>query len=216
MSIMQSRIAEYERMYGQAHPGRRMTEKEFDAWIGEKTRAEWVDGEVEMMSAAVSFEHDEVGGWLRAVVGMFAKRRQLGVVHGPEILVRLPRVRRKRLPDVLFLANGREDLKKEEVVDGPPDLIMEVVSTESADRDWLRKYADYEAGGVREYWIVDPLEGKIEAYFLGKAQQYRRIRPRDGKITSRILAGFYLRPEWLLTSPRADEIEVLIELGALE
>lgn len=28
------------------HPGRRMTEEEFVAWCGPKTRAEWVDGEV--------------------------------------------------------------------------------------------------------------------------------------------------------------------------
>ena len=46
MSTLDARLAAVTEIYGQAPPMRRMSEREFDAWIGEKTRAEWVDGEV--------------------------------------------------------------------------------------------------------------------------------------------------------------------------
>src|SRR5688572_8685790 len=80
MTTLDERIAALADIYGQPPPMRRMSEREFDAWRGEKTRAEWVDGEVVMM-APVVVDHGYVVGWLIAVLGLYAEVRDLGTIH---------------------------------------------------------------------------------------------------------------------------------------
>ena len=67
----------------QPHPGRKLSEQEFLDWIGHKTRAEWVDGEVVMM-AADSFDHAGYGWWLLSAVKLFVDDRRLGDVIRPQ------------------------------------------------------------------------------------------------------------------------------------
>lgn len=49
-------------------------------------------------------------------------------------------------------------------ISGAPDLIIEIVSPQSGMHDRGRKYELYERAGVREYWIVDPMEALVEVY----------------------------------------------------
>jgi Uma2 family endonuclease len=212
MSTLDARIAVLADIYGQAPPLRRMSEREFDAWLGEKTRAEWVDGEVIMM-APVTVDHDDVVGWLISLMRIYARRQRLGTIHGPEVLVRLPKIRRKRLPDVMFVSAERRDVVEDKEIGGPPDLIIEVVSHDSINRDWIDKYADYERAGVREYWVIDRLADRVECFKLRAGGTYRATKPREGRLTSAVLRGFHLRPEWVLGLTLPDELDVLKELG---
>src|SRR5205807_315667 len=107
------------------HPGRRMSEAEFVEWIDGKTRAEWVDGEVVLMPPD-NLDHADFGGWLYAVVRAFVTRRSLGAVYGPNVMIRLPRQRRRRIPDLLFVAKGGAARLHKNYIEGPPDLIVEI------------------------------------------------------------------------------------------
>jgi len=210
MSVIHSPKAWLDEPWPQTHPGRRMSEEEFDRWVGEKTRAEWVDGEVIMMAPA-NIEHDDVVGWLKSVLREFCTFHDLGSVHGPEVMIRVPQLTQRRLPDVMFVAKKRSSIIKKTIIDGPPDFIMEVVSPDSIERDWVEKLADYEKAGVREYWIVDVPAKRMEAYSL-KAGQYRRIAERAGKLPSVLLKGFYLRPHWILSGKLPRMMQVMKEL----
>lgn len=211
MSTLQSRIDATADIYGQPHPGRRLTEGEFDAWVGEQTRAEWVAGEVVLMPP-VSLDHDDAVWWVRSLVTLYVDERQLGSVHGPEVLVRLKKLRRKRLPDIAFVSAARADILKKKEIDGPPDLIVEAVSTDSIERDWFEKYDDYERAGVREYWVLDRMADRLECYKLGADHRYRATRVRDDRLPSSALRGFYLRPSWLLESKLKSLLDALNEL----
>jgi len=213
MSLLQPIIRRSEpRGDIQPHPGRRFTEREFLEWIGPKTRAEWIDGEVEMM-AADSLDHSDFGWWLLSVVKLFVSRRALGTTHGPNVLVRLPRQRRTRMPDVAFIAKGGAATRHPNHIEGPPELSMEIVSPDSVVRDWNDKYRDYERAGVREYWVIDRIEHRVAAFALGRDGKYRRIEDDKGKLASTVLKGFYLRIEWLLAPQPPDLSKVLRELG---
>src|SRR5665213_2885174 len=197
---------------GKPHPGRRMTGAEFMEWMDEDTRAEWVDGEVVMMAPA-SVDHVDFSGRLNSLIREFVEHHDLGRVLGTEVLVRLPRQLRKRLPDLLFVAKQREAIIKKTLIDGAPDLIMELVSPDSVARDWRDKYLEYARAGVREYWIIHRDTGRIEVYSLSKLGKYQQIPIQEGKLHSTVLSGFYLRVKWLLASKPPRIREVLRELG---
>jgi Uma2 family endonuclease len=65
-------------------------------------------------------------------------------------------------PDILFVAADRQGIIGEGAIQGPPDLVVEILSegTASVDREIKRKL--YAKCGVREYWIVDPAAKTVE------------------------------------------------------
>jgi Uma2 family endonuclease len=210
MIMLNPKTVPAERDEFQRHPRRRMTEEEFVAWIGEKTRAEWVDGKVVMMSP-VNSEHDMLVFWMRALIQFYSESRDLGVVRGPEFMVRLDQ--RRRLADVLFVSSDRADIVGQNYVAGAPDLIVEVVSPESPARDYREKFADYQAAGVKEYWIVDPAARRMEAHHLFRGRKYRPIPEAVDGIHSIVLPGFRLRSQWVFARPRLSALKILKELG---
>lgn len=204
-------------------PPPRMTEEEFVAWCDEDTRAEWVDGEVIIMSPA-NLEHCGLSAWLISLMLAFVEEHDLGVVL-PKAQIRLSGQRSRRVPDIWFLAESRRHLLRESHLEGPPDLVMEIVSPDSESRDWREKYLEYQAAGVREYWVIDPMSRHVEAYALepvppseGSAateNQYRRLEEREGIIASTVLPGFRLRTAWLWPQTRPKALAALQEMTTL-
>jgi Uma2 family endonuclease len=76
------------------------------------------------------------------------------------ILTRTDRV----VPDFIVVCN--KSIIRHTAIHGAPDLIVEILSTKTAKRDKGYKKDLYERCGVREYWIVLPLQRSIEVYAL--------------------------------------------------
>ncbi len=195
-----------------SHPGRRMTEDEFVEWSGD-TWVEWVDGEVIVMSP-VNIRHAILFSFVLPLIVAFAEQRDLGRVLSEPFQMRLGKQRRRRSPDVMFVAAARESAIQANQLEGPADLVVEIVSPDSLSRDWREKYLEYEAGGVREYWVIDPMAQRVETYTLDDGR-YRRIAEVDGKINSIVLPGFYLRPQWLWQERLPKVIDALREMGVV-
>jgi Uma2 family endonuclease len=197
-------------------PSRRMTEEEFLAWCDEDTRAEWVEGEVVMMSPA-STEHTRLVSFLSSVLEAFAERHELGEVLGPESQIRLPEPPSRRVPDLYFISKARLGLVQKNHFEGPPDLCIEIVSPDSEARDWREKYLEYEAAGVKEYWVIDPASEHVEVYTLAEQEdgppKYERVPEQQGAIVSTVLSGLRLPTEWLWTETRPKMLEAIEKLG---
>ena len=190
-------------------PRPRMTFEDF--LVSPYERAEWVDGEVFELSPE-NVEHTGIVGFLYRLLSEFVEHHDLGRVLLGFLMktgARLP----GRVPDVMFVARAHEGRVLRSHLDGPADLAVEVVSPDSAVRDRQAKRREYEEGGVREYWLVDSIEGR--ALFL--ALEDGRYRPlplgADGTVRSRVLPGFWLKPEWLLVEPRPRLVDVLQAWG---
>lgn len=87
-------------------------------------------------------------------------------------------------PDLFWIAEGGACVNHETYYDGPPDLIIEVLSPGNTENDRVTKYDLYESVGVREYWIIDPHEDFIEVYTLEKGS-YRRVGAYKPGVTFR-------------------------------
>jgi len=182
-----------------ASPLPRMTYEEFLEWADEDTLAEWVDGEVIMYSPA-SKQHQLIADFLVKVMGIFIEQRDLGMILSAPFQMKLERSGRE--PDLLFVAKEHLGRLKETYLDGPADLVVEIVSPESAERDRGKKFYEYEASGVREYWLIDPDRRWAEFYRLGEDGRYRvAFAGEEGEFRSEVLPGFWLRVEWLWQEP---------------
>lgn len=172
-----------------------MTEDEFIEWSGDEVRAEWVDGEVVFMNA-VSSDHADLAAFILHLLREFVDEQDLGKVWAEPFQVRLAKQRRRRSPDAFFAFHDRLHLLQKTQFNGSPDLIVEIVSADSRVRDRKEKFLEYQAAGVREYWLVDPLARSFIAYTLGPGGKYASIPPVEATVYSVVLPGLFFRVEW--------------------
>jgi Uma2 family endonuclease len=77
--------------------------------------------------------------------------------------------------------------------------------------------AEYELGGVREYWVVDPGLKRADFYSLGGDGRFRRLEPdKNGVFRSLVLPDFWLNVEWLWQDPLPPVPKSLEELGLVK
>jgi Uma2 family endonuclease len=69
-------------------------------------------------------------------------------------------------PDIVFLLHEHKHYRTKRGIEGPPDLIIEILSPSTASQDRGIKRERYAHYGVPEYWIIDPDRRRVEVYRL--------------------------------------------------
>jgi Uma2 family endonuclease len=195
----------------------RMTYEEFLAWAGEDVHAEWVNGEV-IVHMTAKQRHQEVVQFLFALFDLFNQFLRVGRFFTAPYQMKLASDGPGREPDILFVTREREALVKDQGVQGPADLVIEIVSDDSVTRDRVDKFEEYEQYGVREYWIIDPRprRPRAEFYQLDESGQYQPVPVgKDGVYHSKVLPGFWLRVDWLWADTLPDSLFVFAEIANL-
>lgn len=184
-----------------------MTYEEFLAYaFPEGVRVEWVRGEVTEMGS-ISDAHDALTTFLLRILSAFIDEHGLGRLYHEPFNMRLSGGPTGRCPDLMFLATGNFGRRRGTYLEGPADLAIEVVSPGSAAIDRGEKFYEYEAGGVTEYWIIDPQRQSAEFYQLDERGVYRPVLPGDGVYESAALPGLRLPVAWLWEVPKVAEAE---------
>lgn len=166
--------------------------------------SEWVRGEVIAMSP-VGSEQTEVAGYLIALLINYVGARGLGRVYHEPLQMRL--ADSSRAPDVLVVLTPHLERVKANYLDGPADLVIEVIPPGSAGRDRGEKYYEYEAAGVPEYWLLDPRRETAEFYRLDERGVYTSFAAdADGRLHSTAVPGLWIRVEWLWTRPNTFDV----------
>jgi Uma2 family endonuclease len=184
--------------------------EEFLEWVDEDTLAEWVDGAIEMSSPA-NEQHEAMVSLLGSVFRTYCRMFQLGRVLQNPFQMKLSGKRGSgREPDVMFVAKANLGRLEKGLLRGPAELVVEVTSPESVERNRGDKYAEYARGGVPEYWIIDPDAKQADFYRLNEQGQYQnQSLDKQGRYHSQALPGFWLKPTWLWQRPLPDEVAVL-------
>lgn len=158
------------------------------------------------MAPAPRPKHQKTVGRLHLAFSRFVDDRSLGEVYLSPIDVNLPGLASPVQPDLLFIRGERLSIVTDDSIQGPPDLIVEVLSPSNWFADRRDKFEIYAQAGVTEYWIVDTDERTIEVFSL-RGQTYDLVDKRGPgeKIRSRLLNGFEVAIDDIL--PRRAEAE---------
>lgn len=119
-----------------------------------KARYSIIDGAL-VMDAAPTPDHQRVVQRTFVRLDSFVHERQLGTVFlAPlDIVIRRDPLR-TRQPDVMFISNARRYIIGQQVIEGGPDLVIEILSPTNTRQELEEKLRDYQSINVREAWIV--------------------------------------------------------------
>jgi len=129
-------------------------------------RYELLNGELVMVPSPKKI-HQSISGILHLMVGTFVRDRGLGKVYFSPFDVVLSDSDVVQ-PDLLFVSNERIGIVTADNVQGAPDLVVEILSPATAERDRTLKLDLYARRGVQEYWIVDPDAKTIRVLLRGE------------------------------------------------
>jgi Uma2 family endonuclease len=184
--------------------------------LPETLHAEWVDGEAIIFMTTTDVHADVVAFLLRLIADFadeFVPGRVRTAPHGLRVDPDGP----LREPDLMFIKEDHLDRSKGLWIEGPADLVFEVIADDSTRRDRKNKFDEFQEGGVPEYWIYDPRHGqkRLDGDRLGDDGRYLAIQTdADGRYHSTVLPGFWLRLEWLTSDPLPRPKDVLAEILA--
>ncbi len=189
-------------------PDEKMTYEEFLTRLN-GTHAEWVNGKVILMSPA-SDQHQDIADFLTALLRFFVETHQAGRVLSAPFQMKIRSDFPGREPDVLFIAGEHLDRLHKDHLEGPADLVIEIISPESAGRDRGDKYYEYEQGGVPEYWLIDPIREQADFYQRDARGIFRSVAADgDGRYYSTVLPDLWLDVKWLWERPLPSLLSVL-------
>lgn len=162
-----------------------------------EVHAEWLMGKV-IIVVANNSQHQKIIIFLLHLLKLYLDFKPIGQLQLAGMPMKVGADRPAREPDILFILNEHEDRIKSTYIDGVADLVIEVVSPESSERDRGKKLGEYETAGIPEYWLIDPLRSEAVIYRLGADGRYHPVGPDgQGRLHSGVLPGLYIVPEWL-------------------
>ncbi len=153
-----------------ARPDTRLTYDDFLLFPDDGKRHEIIDGE-HYVTPSPNRRHQQLVGRLHARIAWHLETHSsAGEVYlAPfDVVLSFHDVVE---PDLLFVAADQKDILTDKNVQGPPALVIEVLSKSTRKRDAQTKRRLFERTGVREYWLVDPELDTVQVF-----------RPVDGRL----------------------------------
>lgn len=168
-------------------------------------RWELIDGVAYSMAPAPGESHQDLVGELFAQVKALLRENPCRVYMAP-FDVRFENTERTDKvvqPDLLVVCD-RGKITPRGLV-GAPDWVVEILSPSTASKDYILKRALYEQQGVREFWLVHPVDRLLTIYRLGASGAYgaSEILELKGKTAVTAVPGIEI--DWDLWQPLGEE-----------
>lgn len=172
------------------------TYKDYLTW-NLKERVELIKGYIFRMTAPIR-DHQEISGKIFRALSNFLDKKNCKVYYAPfdvrfyDLADPGKAITNVVEPDISVICD-QEKLDERGCL-GAPDLIVEILSPSTTEKDLTYKYDLYQSHGVHEYWVVSPTEKTLLIYTLGESGKYQpsRLYVRSDVVTSTVLEGFSL------------------------
>lgn len=162
-------------------------------------RAELIDGEVILMAPAPSRGHQGISVELTRQFANYLEGKKCKAYHAP-FDVRLfekdgdtpEDVDTVVEPDITIVCDPSK--LDDRGCKGAPDMVVEILSPSTQRHDQLVKLGLYQRAGVREYWIVDPMNKTVRVMLLdvGGVLQLHEVYDRAGVAKVNVLDGCFI------------------------
>jgi len=155
---------------------------------------ELIQGDIFMVPSP-NLRHQQIVMKLGRAISEFLGNQPIGTVFNVPVDVILSE-NDVVIPDVLVVLDQQKQVLRKENIQGTPDFIAEVLSTNTRLDKEIKKDL-YEKHGVKEYWIVDPEHETIEIFLLGTDGKFKQGAVHSSKekaVTSTILHGLTIFP----------------------
>ncbi len=178
----------------------------------EDQRVEWHAGKV-VPQVTNNTIHNLIQHFLGRVLSWYLEELDAGIVVTAGVPMYIADNVPAREPDLMVILNENMNRLEAHRVNGAADIAVEIVSPGSSSADHGAKLIEYEAAGVREYWLIDPLRKLADVYELDNDGLYSRIEGDSRLLTSNLLRGFSLEKTilWREELPKGSEIVRLVE-----
>jgi Uma2 family endonuclease len=153
--------------------------------------SEIIDGDL-FVTPTSSIQHQRISRKIAMHVAAFLERSGRGELFYAPTGVRISDDSVVE-PDLLVVLQEHRDRIGDQVIDGPPDIVVEILSPGTARRDLVTKREIYSLAGIPEYWIVDSEAANVEVLVLERGAYSR--------------AGLYRRAE-ALRSPLLPDLDL--------
>ena len=155
----------------------------------EDERYELIDGEL-IMAPSPNRAHQTVQAKLGSALHARVQAEDLGEFFFTPFDVVLSMYDTVQ-PDLIFVSNENADVITDANIRGAPDLVVEIISPSSTARDWVVKRDLYARHGVKEYWVIDPVERTVWTMILDDRILELAATLREGDtLSSETVSGF--------------------------
>jgi Uma2 family endonuclease len=161
----------------------------------EGVRYELLDGELIRLTPAPNEAHQRISLQFAYRLMQFVQENNRGKIYvAPfDVVLGEPGEEEVAEPDILFVSKERRRIIREDAVHGAPDLVIEILSPSTAEKDKTYKRRLYAKHGVKEYWIVDPDEEIVEILTIRRNGYDRtKLYKKEEVLTSPLLPGLRL------------------------
>lgn len=138
-----------------------LTYDDYASMPDDGNRYELAAGHLELMSPAPTPNHQVISSQLFNQLSSFCEKNFVILYSPIDVILAKNEVRQ---PDIIMISRERLSIVTDRGIEGPPDLIVEILSPSTALKDRKTKKTVYASFGVTEYWIVDPVHETIEQW----------------------------------------------------
>jgi Uma2 family endonuclease len=174
--------------------GVKLTYDDFVLFPDDGKRHELIDGE-HYVTPSPNIKHQQVVGSLYFLIQSWLEQHAVGRVFVAPLDVVFSHHDVVE-PDLLYFSHARAaEVLTPEYVRGAPELVIEVGSPSTRQRDETIKRRLYERAGVSEYWVVDPELDVVRIYRRSGDRFVRPVelsREGDDVLRTPLLAGLDL------------------------
>ena len=176
-------------------PRLKLTYDDFVLFPDDGKRHELIDGE-HYVTPSPNVRHQQIQGDLFALIWNYVEAHPIGRVFTSRLDVVFSRFDVVE-PDIVYLSHERAgNVLTKTNLQGAPELVIEIGSPSTRQRDETIKRHLYERAGVSEYWVVDPEIDVVRVYRRtgngGFDRPIELSREAGDVLTTDLLPGFDL------------------------